>query len=92
MASWAQTPYSLTSEVLDRCDARLVRSYREGGRWHDVTADPGSVDDAVNALEPLRAVASLLERQRSDLTHMVAGYSYDEDQRPHSRTNLHRPQ
>jgi DNA-directed RNA polymerase specialized sigma24 family protein len=43
-----------------------------------VTADQGSLDNAVNALEAVRALASLPERQRSDLTLRVAGYSYDE--------------
>jgi DNA-directed RNA polymerase specialized sigma24 family protein len=43
-----------------------------------VTADPRSLDDAVTALEALRTLASLPERQRSDLTLKVAGYSYEE--------------
>ena len=41
-------------------------------------ADPRSLDDAIAALEALRALASLPERQRTDLTLKIAGYSYDE--------------
>ena len=41
-------------------------------------ADPHSLDDATLALEALRALASLPERQRADLALKVAGYSYDE--------------
>jgi hypothetical protein len=40
--------------------------------------DSTSLDDAVEALEALRAVAGLPQRQRIDLTLKVAGYSYDE--------------
>ena len=41
-------------------------------------ADPRSLDDAVEALEALRALASLPERRRTDLALKVAGYSYEE--------------
>src|SRR5215207_3857008 len=64
--------------AIDRRDARLERLRPEDGDWHDMIADPHSLDDAVAALEALRALASLPERQRSDLTLKVAGYSYEE--------------
>ena len=40
--------------------------------------DPRSLDDALEALEALRAMTTLPERQRTDLTLKVAGYSYEE--------------
>ena len=43
-------------------------------------ADPRSLDDSVEALEALRALASLPERRRTDLALKVAGYSYEEIQ------------
>lgn len=64
--------------AIERRDARLERLRPEDGDWHDVIADPRSLDDAILALEALRALASLPERQRSDLTLKVAGYSYAE--------------
>jgi len=64
--------------AIERRDARLERLRPDEGDWHDMIADPHSLDDAVAALEALRALASLPERQRSDLTLKVAGYSYEE--------------
>jgi DNA-directed RNA polymerase specialized sigma24 family protein len=64
--------------AIDRREARLERLLRDDGRWQDVTADQGSLENAINALEALRVLASLPQRQRSDLTLKVAGYSYDE--------------
>jgi DNA-directed RNA polymerase specialized sigma24 family protein len=64
--------------AIDRRDARLERLRREDGDWHDVIADPRSLDDAVEALEALRALAQLPARQRQDLSMNVAGYSYEE--------------
>jgi DNA-directed RNA polymerase specialized sigma24 family protein len=46
--------------------------------WQELVADPRTLDDAVGALEALRTLASLPERQRSDLTLKTAGYSYEE--------------
>jgi DNA-directed RNA polymerase specialized sigma24 family protein len=43
-----------------------------------VTIDPGSLDDALEALDALRALAALPQRQRDDLTMKIAGYSYEE--------------
>lgn len=46
--------------------------------WQDVATDPLSLDDAVEALEALRVLASLPERQRDDLSLKISGYSYAE--------------
>jgi DNA-directed RNA polymerase specialized sigma24 family protein len=43
-----------------------------------VTIDPGSLDDALEALDALRTLAALPQRQRDDLTMKIAGYSYEE--------------
>ena len=64
--------------AVDRRDARLEHLCPEGGDWQDITADPRSLDDVLDALEALRAVASLPERQRNDLALKIAGYSYAE--------------
>jgi DNA-directed RNA polymerase specialized sigma24 family protein len=64
--------------AIERRDARLERLRPEDGEWHDVIADRHSLDDAILAFEALRALASLPERQRSDLTLKIAGYSYEE--------------
>jgi DNA-directed RNA polymerase specialized sigma24 family protein len=64
--------------AIERRNARLERLRHEDGNWHDVIADPHSLDDAIHALEALRALALLPERQRTDLTLKVAGYSYEE--------------
>jgi DNA-directed RNA polymerase specialized sigma24 family protein len=64
--------------AIDRRDARLERLRPEDGDWHNVTADPRSLADAIEALEALRVLASLPERQRRDSVLKVAGYSYEE--------------
>ena len=64
--------------AIERRNARLEGPRPEDGDWHDLIADSRSLDDAVAALEALRALASLPERQRTDLTLKIAGYSYDE--------------
>lgn len=64
--------------AIDRRDARLERLRSEEGAWHELVPDPRSLDDAVEALEALRALASLPERRRADLALKVAGYSYEE--------------
>src|SRR4051794_1430431 len=43
-------------------------------------ADQRSLDDAVEALEALRHLAALPERQRNDLALKIAGYSYKQIQ------------
>ena len=62
----------------DRRDVRLERLGSETGDWQNITADPRSVDDALEAHEALRILASLPARQREDLTLLVAGFSYEE--------------
>ncbi|HEX5924307.1 MAG TPA: sigma-70 family RNA polymerase sigma factor [Baekduia sp.] len=79
--------------AINRRDARLERLHPDDGEWHDVIADPRSLDDSVEALEALRALASLPERRRIDLALKVAGYSYEEirAQRPgRTRTNVNK--
>jgi DNA-directed RNA polymerase specialized sigma24 family protein len=64
--------------AIDRRDARLEGLGRDDGDWHEVIADARSLDDAIEALEALRALASLPERRRIDFALKVAGYSYEE--------------
>jgi DNA-directed RNA polymerase specialized sigma24 family protein len=64
--------------AIERRDARLERLRLDDVDWHDVVADPRSLDDAIDALEALRVVASLPERQRTDFALKVGGYSYEE--------------
>ena len=64
--------------AIDRRDARLERLGPNEGDWHELMADPRALDDAVEALEALRALGSLPERRRVDLALIVAGYSYEE--------------
>jgi DNA-directed RNA polymerase specialized sigma24 family protein len=64
--------------AIDRRDVRLERLRPDDGDRHEVIADPRPLDDAVEALEALRALASLPERRRTDLALKIAGYSYEE--------------
>lgn len=64
--------------AIDRRDARLERLRSEEGTWHELIPVPRSLDDAFEALEALRVLASLPERRRADLALKVAGYSYEE--------------
>jgi RNA polymerase sigma factor (sigma-70 family) len=64
--------------AIDRRDARLERLHPDDGDRQDVMADPRSLDNAVEALEALRALASLPERRRTDLALKLAGYSHEE--------------
>jgi DNA-directed RNA polymerase specialized sigma24 family protein len=48
------------------------------GSWHAVIADTVSIDDVLEAREALEILASLPDRQRADLTLLVAGFSYAE--------------
>jgi DNA-directed RNA polymerase specialized sigma24 family protein len=64
--------------AIDRRHVRLERLHPEDGDSHEVAADSRSLDDTVEALEALRALASLPERRRIDLALKVAGYSYEE--------------
>jgi DNA-directed RNA polymerase specialized sigma24 family protein len=64
--------------AIARRDLHLERLNVDEHDWEELIADPHNLDDAVTALEALRTLASLPERQRSDLTLKTAGYSYDE--------------
>ena len=55
--------------------ASLRADHRHG---EHLVADPHSLDDALEALETLRALAALPPRQRADLTLKLAGYTYEE--------------
>ena len=48
------------------------------GTWEAVIADAFSIDDILEAREALAILANLPERQRTDLTLLVAGFSYAE--------------
>jgi RNA polymerase sigma factor (sigma-70 family) len=48
------------------------------GTWDAVIADAVSIDDILQAREALEILAGLPERQRVDLTLLVAGFSYVE--------------
>jgi DNA-directed RNA polymerase specialized sigma24 family protein len=64
--------------TIERRDARLERLRPEDGSWDDVIADPRTIEGAHDALEALRTLAALPDRQRIDYTLKVAGYSYEE--------------
>ena len=64
--------------AIDRRALHLERLNVDEHDWQELIADPHTLDDAHEALDVLRAVVALPERQRSDLTLKVAGYSYDE--------------
>ena len=64
--------------AIERRDARLEQLRSLDGNWLEIVADPRSLDDAVEALEALRALASLPEYRRGDLALKVAGLSYEE--------------
>jgi len=66
--------------AIERRDVRLepFRPDDCDSDWHDAIADPRSLDAALEALEALRTLASLPDRQREDLSMKVAGYSYEE--------------
>jgi hypothetical protein len=64
--------------AIDRGAQHLERLNVDEHDWQELIADPRTLDEAVNALEALRTLASLPERQCSDLALKVAGYSYEE--------------
>jgi DNA-directed RNA polymerase specialized sigma24 family protein len=64
--------------AIDRRARHLERLNIDEHDWQELIADPRTLDDAVAALEALWTLASLPERQRSDLTLKIAGYSYEE--------------
>jgi DNA-directed RNA polymerase specialized sigma24 family protein len=48
------------------------------GSWDAAIADASSIDDILEARKALEILAGLPERQRADLTLLVAGFSYIE--------------
>jgi DNA-directed RNA polymerase specialized sigma24 family protein len=64
--------------ALQRRDARLEELRFAELDWTETIAESRSLNDAVQALEALRALASLPDRQRQDLALKIAGYSYAE--------------
>jgi DNA-directed RNA polymerase specialized sigma24 family protein len=64
--------------AIDRRAWHLERLNIDEHDSQELIADPRTLDEAVEALEALRMLASLPERQRSDLTLKVSGYSYEE--------------
>jgi DNA-directed RNA polymerase specialized sigma24 family protein len=64
--------------AIDRRAVHLERLNIDEHDWQELIEDPRKLDEAVAVLEALRTLASLPERQRSDLTLKVAGYSYEE--------------
>jgi DNA-directed RNA polymerase specialized sigma24 family protein len=46
------------------------------GTWDADIADAFSIDDILEARESLKILANLPDRQRADLTLLVAGFSY----------------
>ena len=64
--------------AIDRRARHLERLNIDEHNWQELIADPRTLDEAVTALEALRRLASLPQRQRNDLMLKVAGYSYEE--------------
>jgi DNA-directed RNA polymerase specialized sigma24 family protein len=64
--------------AIDRRARHLERLDIDEHDWQELIADPRTLDEAVAALQALGTLASLPERQRSDLTLKIAGYSYEE--------------
>jgi RNA polymerase sigma factor (sigma-70 family) len=64
--------------AIQRRDAHLDRRTVDDGNWHEIIADPGTLDALLEAHEALRLLADLPERQRNDLALQVAGFSYRE--------------
>ena len=50
----------------------------DGDGWEALIADGPTIDDALEVRRALRLVAELPERQREDLSLLVAGFSYRE--------------
>lgn len=78
---WLRTVAIHEAYALSRLSRRADRLelVESGGLdWADTIADSRTLDDAVEALEALRALASLPDRQRQDLALKIAGYSYEE--------------
>jgi DNA-directed RNA polymerase specialized sigma24 family protein len=64
--------------AIERRETRLARLRADDRDGEDLIADPHTLDDALEALEALRALAVLPPPQRVDLTLKLAGYTYEE--------------
>ena len=64
--------------AIEHRQSRLALLQSRDDDSHAVVVDPRTLDDAVEALEALRAVASLPQRQRDDLSLKLAGFTYEE--------------
>jgi DNA-directed RNA polymerase specialized sigma24 family protein len=71
-----------TRETFRLCERERRHMHLEtilpDGSWDAVIADSFSIDDILEAREALTILAGLPERQRTDLTLLVAGFSYRE--------------
>jgi DNA-directed RNA polymerase specialized sigma24 family protein len=71
-----------TREAFRLCERERRHIHLEAmlpdGSWDAVIADAFSFDDVLEAREALTILANLPERQRADLTLLVAGFSYRE--------------
>ncbi len=69
-----------TREAFRLCDRDRRHLHLEtmppAGPWDAVVGDPFSIDDILEAHEALEILARLPDRQRTDLTLLVAGFSY----------------
>jgi len=63
--------------TLERRDLRL-EALATGSAWETFIAGSVTLEDQLEALEALRALAGLPDRQRRDLALFVAGYKYRE--------------
>ena len=76
-----------------RREERLEELRCEDGDWDAILATRFRLGDAIEARRALQALASLPDRQRSDLTMSIAGYSYREimqtDARTYTNVNKH---
>jgi RNA polymerase sigma factor (sigma-70 family) len=87
-----------TREAFRLCERERRHLHLESmlpdGSWDAVIADAFSIDDILEAREALSILASLPERQRADLSLLVAGFSYREiaqmtGGRTHTNVNKH---
>lgn len=87
-----------TREAFRLCERERRHLHLEAmladGSWGAVIADAFSIDDILEAREALQILANLPDRQRADLTLLVAGFSYREiaqmtGGRTHTNVNKH---
>jgi len=70
-----------------RRDAWLEELRSEDGDWSEIFPDDKRLDNAIEARRALEIIASLPERQRTDLGLLIGGHSYREiQQRTPGRT------